>query len=221
MDNSPTSLFESYQQDFTSITQSISQKLNEDLKGEARKASLRRVEIELDEAEEVLSQMEVEIHSMPQSLKAQYQARLKSSKSSLTTLKKQSKDFHSALQRSLLLSTAPGGAYSDDAEGGGDRERLLTGHAILENGTRRLDESRRIALETEEQGAEILRSLRGQREQIENSRDMLQTADRSIDRASGTLKKMIRRMYQQRFITAAIIAVLVILIALILYFKLR
>lgn len=33
MDNSPTSLFDSYQQDFTSITQSITQKLNEDLKG--------------------------------------------------------------------------------------------------------------------------------------------------------------------------------------------
>lgn len=32
-------------------------------------------------------------------------------------------------------------------------------------------DSQRIALETEEQGADILRSLRGQREQIQNARD--------------------------------------------------
>lgn len=38
---------------------------------------------------------------------------------------------------------------------------------------RRLQDSERIALETEEQGAGILSSLRRQREQIENSRDQV------------------------------------------------
>ena len=42
---------------------------------------------------------------------------------------------------------------------------------MLEDGTRRLQESQRIALETEEQGADILRNLVGQREQIENARN--------------------------------------------------
>ena len=50
-----------------------------------------------------------------------------------------------------------------------------------------------IALETEAQGADILRTLGLQRSQIENARDTLHTADSSIDRASGTLKKMIRQ----------------------------
>jgi len=77
-----------------------------------------------------------------------------------------------------------------------------------------------MALETEDQGADILNNLQRQREQIENSRRTLQTADASIDRASGTLKTMIRRMYQQRFVTAGIIVVLLILIGVILYFKL-
>ena len=52
-----------------------------------------------------------------------------------------------------------------------DRTRLLTGTALLEDSTRRLQDSQRIALETESQGAEILVNLRGQREQIENARD--------------------------------------------------
>ncbi len=48
---------------------------------------------------------------------------------------------------------------------------LLAGTTVLEDGSRRLQESQRIALETEEQGADILRSLVGQREQIENARN--------------------------------------------------
>jgi len=65
---------------------------------------------------------------------------------------------------------------------------------MLEGGSRRLQESQRVGLETEVQGADILQNLIGQREQIENARNTLQSADNSIDRVSGTLKKVIRRM---------------------------
>ena len=46
----------------------------------------------------------------------------------------------------------------------------MQGTSTLEDGSRRLQESNRLALETEDLGADILRDLRGQREQIENSR---------------------------------------------------
>lgn len=42
-------------------------------------------------------------------------------------------------------------------------------------------------------GADILRNLRGQREQIEHSRETLSRADGSLDKAKGTLKRMIKR----------------------------
>ena len=57
-----------------------------------------------------------------------------------------------------------------------ERARLLAGTEILGDGGRRLTDSTRLALETEEQGADILRTLRVQREQIENSRDMVRVA---------------------------------------------
>jgi hypothetical protein len=41
----------------------------------------------------------------------------------------------------------------------------------MEIGSRRLENAHRIALETEDVGADILRNLRGQREQIEHTRD--------------------------------------------------
>ncbi|KAF9247191.1 vesicle transport v-SNARE protein N-terminus-domain-containing protein [Melanogaster broomeanus] len=225
MDNSPTALFDTYEQDFRQIIDSIRSKLDgdgKDERGEQRRAALRRVEMELDEADEMISQMEIEIQGIPQSIKPQYQTRLRNAKADLTRFKKMSKDIHTQFSRAdLLASPARGGTPTSDEPYGptSDRTRLLSATATLEDGTRRLQESQRVALETEDQGAEILMNLRVQREQIENARDTLRTADTAIDRASGTLKKMIRRMYQQRVVTAAIVVVLVLLIAIIIWEK--
>ena len=122
-----------------------------------------------------VSQIEIEIQGIPQSLRPAYQTRIKASKADLTRYKKLSKDLHAQLSRAELLARpgAGGGAPSSDEPYGAssDRTRLLQGTALLEDGSRRLQDSQRIALETEEQGADILRSLRGQREQIQNARD--------------------------------------------------
>ena len=170
--------------------------------------------------------MEIEIQGIPQSIRPQYQARVRPCKADLARYKKLSREMHAQASRADLFSARSDGApaTSDEPYGSSNRARLLAGTTILEDGSRRLKESQRIALETEEQGSDILRSLIGQREQIENARNtvrrqllaflpgcsalrfllswwrrltlivtQLQTADSSIDRASGTLKKMIRR----------------------------
>jgi len=178
MDSSPTTLFNNYEQDFQQIIGSIRDKVegNSQSEGvEQRKTALRRVEMELDEADEMVSQMEIELQGIPQSIKPQYQARIKSAKADLTRYKKLSKELHAQLTRSDLLGGVGGRpigpSSADDPYGTSDRTRLLAGTALLEDGTKRLQDSQRIALETEEQGADILSSLRRQREQIENSRD--------------------------------------------------
>lgn len=78
--------------------------------------------------------------------------------------------------RSELLNGAyPNGddPYSDDPDPSAysARTRLLQGTETLSDGSRRLENAQRIALETEDVGADILRNLRGQREQIEHTRD--------------------------------------------------
>src|SRR5258708_22015432 len=119
--------------------------------------------------------MEIELQSIPQSVKPQYHARVKTTKGELTRCKNLSKDRHAKLSRSDLLGGVGGRpigpSSSDDPYGTGDRTRLLAGTALLEDGTRRLQESQRIALESEEPGEDILTNLRRQREQIENTRD--------------------------------------------------
>ena len=111
--------------------------------------------------------MEIEIQGIPQSMRSSYQARIKASKADLQRYKKLSKELHAQASRAELLARpGMGGAPTSDEPYGStsDRTRLLAGTALLEDGSRRLMESQRIALETEEQVADILRSLRGQRE---------------------------------------------------------
>lgn len=226
MNSSPTALFESYELEFQQITETVGKRLEEaalDDRAEEKKASFRRVDMELDEADEMVSQMEIEIQGIPQSIRAQYQARLRAAKATLSQHKKTLKDQQSSLARADLLSSSSGQPYStsDDPYGtNSDRARLLAGTSMLEDGSRRLQESQRMALETENQGASILSNLRQQREQIENSRNVLHTADSSIDRASKTLGRMIKEMYKQKVVTGAIIFILLLLIGLILWNKL-
>ncbi|KAF9534804.1 vesicle transport v-SNARE protein N-terminus-domain-containing protein [Crepidotus variabilis] len=224
MDTSPTALFDSYEADFRQFIETIREKLEtNELENERkqRKTTLRRVEMELDEADEMVSQMELEVASIPQSVRSSYQTRLRSAKADLQKYKKLLTESRSQLARADLLSSSDNaGAYSSDDPYSSDRTRLLAGTTLLEQGSKRLQQSQQIALETEAQGADILMNLRGQREQIENSRDTLNRADLAIDRASSTLKQMVRRMYQQRVVTGAIIGVMLLLIIVISWEKL-
>lgn len=177
-------LFESYSSDFSQLISSISTHLSKTLpsqSGEPRKSTLRRCEMELEEAEEILAQMDVEVQSFPQSVKSKYAVQLRGFRGEY---EKVAREVNKAAQRGGAGAGGGGGydaanpfADSGDIEAGGDaaaqaqRQRLLQGTATLEDGQRRLEESNRIALETEDLGADILRDLRGQREQIEHSRD--------------------------------------------------
>ncbi|ORX37722.1 t-SNARE [Kockovaella imperatae] len=226
MDNSPTALFENYDEDLKHLLSNLKSKLEGDvklLKGEERKAALKRVTEELDEAQETVAQMEVELPSMPVSIRQVYQGRLATSKQALEKVKKSLKDVRQENQRNELFAGFPDrdDPYTDDPSGFSSRTRLLQGTERLADGSKRLDNAHRIALETEDVGADILRNLRGQREQLENTRDSLTQADSSIDRAAGTLKKMIFKMYQQKFVTGGIIAILVLLIIIVLWSKIH
>ena len=135
--------------------------------------------------------MDVELPSMPISIRQNYQGRIAASKAGVEKVKKTlvrkhtagliarldvaQKDMRSDSQRSELLS-GPGfpdgdDPYSDEPSNFSTRTRLLQGTETLADGRRRLDNAQRIALETEDVGAGILRNLRGQREQIEHTRE--------------------------------------------------
>lgn len=193
-------LYESYEGDLKQLLDAITGKLGspevKEGKAEARKAVLRRVEMELEEADEIVAQMELEIQG--HASKAKMQVKIRGYKAELQKRKADVRSLSTSVDRHDLLGGGRG-TNEDNPYGEGlsqaqaQRARLLAGTDKLSDGQRRLEESHRIALETETLGASTLGTLRQQREQIEGTRDTLQQADGSIDKASGTLKKMIRR----------------------------
>lgn len=228
------SLFESYDSDLSTVLSSISTKLAGDAKdqrGDPRKALFGRIERELEEADEIVAQMEIEVQTSTTEDKSTLQAKLKESKVTLARQKSELRVLMSTADRDDLLSSATAAAHTtmememgptgaDAAASRRQSERLMSVTDQLSDDQRRLEDSHRVALETETLGAGILRDLRGQRDVLEHTRDHLYQADGSIDRASNTLHKMVRRMYQQRVITYTIIVLLVFLILYVAYSRL-
>jgi vesicle transport through interaction with t-SNAREs protein 1 len=65
----------------------------------------------------------------------------------------------------------------------------------LDSSNKRLQESHRIALETEDIGTGILGNLKGQREQLENTKATLDEADGYVDKSTRILKDMGKRFF--------------------------
>jgi vesicle transport through interaction with t-SNAREs protein 1 len=65
----------------------------------------------------------------------------------------------------------------------------------LDFSNKRLQESHRIALETEDIGTGILGNLKGQREQLENTKATLDEADGYVDKSTRILKDMGKRFF--------------------------
>ncbi|KAK4050078.1 t-SNARE VTI1 [Microbotryomycetes sp. JL201] len=231
------SVFQEYETDLEQLTSSVKAKLSEearDVRGDARGAVLRRVERELEEADEIIAQMEIEVQTADRDERDVLQSQLKQHKASIAQQKAElASTRHSRSTAAMLTDllgpnsehTAIDMDRSDSSNEQGSqaqlqRSRLLSTTDKLSEGQRRLEDSHRVALETEVLGADILNNLRGQRDQLEHTRDTLYEADGSIDRASGTLKKMIRRAQKQRLVTYGIIAILVFLILYVLFSKL-
>ncbi|GAA5976080.1 hypothetical protein JCM10908_005380 [Rhodotorula pacifica] len=230
-----TSVFAEYETDLQTLLKSIADQLEGDairLRGEERRSVFRRIERELEEADEIVEQMAVEAQTADRG-KAELQGKLKAHKGTLTRYKGELKTLSTGADRDDLLSlpsASTAGHVALDVEYGTDspalsqaaaqRSRLLSATDKLADGQRRLEESHRVALQTEDVGSTILRDLRGQRDVLEHTRDTLYDADGSIDRASGVLRKMVRRAYQQRAVTYAIIGLLVLLILYVLASKL-
>jgi hypothetical protein len=73
------------------------------------------------------------------------------------------------------------------------RDKLLQSTARLDASSRRLDNCRRIAQETEDMGVGIVSDLKKQREQIERTRSQLDKSDSYLEKSMKTLKEMSRR----------------------------
>ncbi|KAG2027191.1 hypothetical protein GB937_000929 [Aspergillus fischeri] len=210
-------LFSSYETELKLVQADLNQKLDQiaESSGEQRKSAIRMAERALDEANELLDQMRMEKQNIPSAARSKVNIRFRNYATDVDEAKRKLKSL-SDDRRALF-----GDRYTDEPQDEHleQRQQLLSGTERLERSSARLQESQRIALETEDIGRNTLADLYQQRQTIEHARAGLQQSEGYVDTSIKTLRGMARRMATNRIITIAIITVLVLLIFAVIYSK--
>jgi vesicle transport through interaction with t-SNAREs 1 len=187
-------LFSNYEAELRLVEADLNQKLDQipELTGEERKSAIRGAERAIDEAKELLDQMNLEKSNIPTSARSKASSRYRNHVSDIDGLSRKLKSLSS--DRKALF----GDRYTDDPSSGADpqleqRQQLLSGTERLGRSGERLRESQRIALETEAIGTGTLADLHQQRNVIENTHRNLQQSEGYVDRSVKTLRGMARR----------------------------
>ncbi|GMF32436.1 unnamed protein product [[Candida] boidinii] len=181
---------------------------------------MQKIENSIDDCKDLLDSMILEVNNISTSSRSSYNAKLRTYKSDIDRLSNDLKKLMDDEDRRNLFTTTIENSDGSNADAmNSQRQTLLHGNASLDRSSQRLNDSLRIARETEDVGSSIMNNLHSQREQILNSRDTLSEADSYVDRSIQTIKSMTRRMATNKMITYGIIALLIILIMLVLYSK--
>ncbi|QLL31041.1 hypothetical protein HG536_0A08580 [Torulaspora globosa] len=217
-----SSLLSSYEADFISTLEQARLSLK-DAPGQPvaqRNLTLKQVESQQEELYDLIDQMEVEVNNSVADgqQRAAQKAKLREYKKQVqTNLKQPLQRLVDSRDRDVLFGDAAVPSDIDE----GQRQQLLSNHQILQSSGDKLRDASRIATETEGIGSQIMMDLRSQRETLENARNTLFQADSYVDKSIRTLKTMSRRLVANKFISYAIIAVLILLILLVLFSKFR
>ncbi|KAI9369248.1 t-SNARE [Aspergillus egyptiacus] len=210
-------MFSSYETELNLVQADLNQKLDQiaELSGEQRNSAIRQAERALEEATELLDQMRLEKQNIPVAARSKVNVCFRNYSSDVDEAKRKLKSLSD--DRKALF----GDRYTDDPQDQHleQRQQLLSGTERLERSSARLQESQRIALETEDIGRSTLADLQMQRETIEHTRENLGRSEGYVDTSIKTLRGMARRMATNRLITIAIITVLILLIFAVIYSK--
>ncbi|XP_031499068.1 vesicle transport v-SNARE 13-like [Nymphaea colorata] len=215
-------VFEGYERQYCELSANLTKKCTSAglLDGEKKKQKISEIKTGLDEADGLIRKMDLEARSLQPSVKAMLLQKLREYKSDLNNLKGEMKKITSAnaqAARDELLESGMADALTVSAD---QRSRLLQSTERLNQSSERIREGRRTMLETEELGVSILQDLHQQRQSLLHAHGTLHGVDDNIGKSRKILTAMSRRMDRNKWIIGTVIAVLVVVIILILYFKL-
>ncbi|XP_047558385.1 vesicle transport through interaction with t-SNAREs homolog 1A isoform X3 [Lutra lutra] len=186
--------FEGYEQDFAVLTAEITSKIARvpRLPPDEKKQMVANVEKQLEEAKELLEQMDLEVREIPPQSRGMYSNRMRSYKQEMGKLEtdfKRSRIAYSDEVRNELLG-------DDGNSSENQRAHLLDNTERLERSSRRLEAGYQIAVETEQIGQEMLENLSHDREKIQRARERLRETDANLGKSSRVLTGMLRRWHR-------------------------
>ncbi|XP_054061272.1 vesicle transport through interaction with t-SNAREs homolog 1A isoform X4 [Rissa tridactyla] len=146
--------FESYEQDFAVLTAEITGRIGKvpKLVGDEKKQMVANVERQLEEAKELLEQMELEVREIPPQSRGMYSSRMRSYKQEMGKLEadfKRSRIAYSDEVRNELLGDDGNSSENQLIKLREERAHLLDNTERLERSSRRLEAGYQIAVETD------------------------------------------------------------------------
>ncbi|RWR91712.1 Vesicle transport v-SNARE [Cinnamomum micranthum f. kanehirae] len=216
-------VFDGYERQYCQLSANLSRKCSSAalLDGEQKKQKISEIKSGLDDADDLIRKMDIDARSLQPSVKGRLLAKLREYKFDLNNLKAEFKQMTSGgsnqSARDELLESGMADTYMVSTD---QRGRLLMSTERLNQSSDRIKESRRTMLETEELGVSILQDLHQQRQSLLHANNTLHGVDDNIGKSRKILTAMSRRMSRNKWIIGSIIAVLILAIILILYFKL-
>ncbi|XP_063473918.1 vesicle transport through interaction with t-SNAREs homolog 1A isoform X1 [Symphalangus syndactylus] len=196
--------FEGYEQDFAVLTAEITSKIARvpRLPPDEKKQMVANVEKQLEEAKELLEQMDLEVREIPPQSRGMYSNRMRSYKQEMGKLEtdfKRSRIAYSDEVRNELLGDDGNSSENQLIKLREERAHLLDNTERLERSSRRLEAGYQIAVETEQIGQEMLENLSHDREKIHRARERLRETDANLGKSSRILTGMLRRLEPDRF----------------------
>ncbi|XP_030344537.1 vesicle transport through interaction with t-SNAREs homolog 1A isoform X4 [Strigops habroptila] len=145
--------FESYEQDFAVLTAEITGRIGKvpKLVGDEKKQMVANIEKQLEEARELLEQMELEVREIPPQSRGMYSSRMRSYKQEMGKLEadfKRSRIAYSDEVRNELLGDDGNSSENQLIKLREERAHLLDNTERLERSSRRLEAGYQIAVET-------------------------------------------------------------------------
>eukprot|EP00035_Acanthoeca_spectabilis_P024198 m.452750 g.452750 ORF g.452750 m.452750 type:complete len:217 (-) comp20391_c0_seq1:438-1088(-) len=206
-------MMEEYTNEYNELTDAVHKRCARipDLSGESKKSEIAKAEKEMQDATELVEQMEMEVMNLPSSQRSAAKAKIAEYNKSLQDLGKKMRRATVALSN----SQAARDDLFDFADGDDARDALLSNTQRLDRTSRRLDDGHRSALEAVEIGAGALDELGRQRETIERSRGRLRGMDADISKSQKLLRSIYNRAIRNRIITGLIIGGLILVIIII------
>eukprot|EP01112_Ceratiomyxa_fruticulosa_P007008 TRINITY_DN1803_c0_g2_i1.p1 TRINITY_DN1803_c0_g2~~TRINITY_DN1803_c0_g2_i1.p1 ORF type:complete len:221 (+),score=59.38 TRINITY_DN1803_c0_g2_i1:202-864(+) len=202
--------FDEYEREFVNITNIISRKIKQlpNFAGERKKVAVREFERELEEAEQLLQQMENDANNNP-ALKARVSPKIKQYQADIVRFKKELSKAMTQSSNAQNREDLFAGATNDtQIQYLDQRQNLLSGTERLNSTTDRLQNTHRVAEQSEQIGAGILGDLSTQRQQLLAANSRLDAVDDNVKRSRVILTGMARRVATNKLILGVIIILL-------------
>eukprot|EP00919_Chromeraceae_sp_WS-2016_P070155 GHVR01166383.1.p1 GENE.GHVR01166383.1~~GHVR01166383.1.p1 ORF type:complete len:213 (+),score=49.23 GHVR01166383.1:58-696(+) len=180
-------LFYSYEEDFSRLIVNAERKLESSDTSDDPKVQLTNLTScgkLLNQAEQCLKQLELEARTLPVGVGVDVLPRVSDHRKRLDSLSRDVRTKKMEAQRNALIQDG----VSASAIDGRERARKL--EQQVADGTRQVEESTRVALETETVGYSVLEELRSQRETVDRSRANVRSMGSNLDEARRRINSM-------------------------------